>query len=99
MTGAPHQQEIVLDFTSYLGSLVIDAERPVSRIYSMDGAALYKITDDHYVCISCTSDECETHRGRAQLERVLPRNWECFFVGVNSDDHYAAYHYGPKAAE
>jgi hypothetical protein len=88
------KQPISGDYEQYLSSLAITPEQSISRIYSMDGAGLYKITDDHYVVIECT--RCK-HRGRALLERVLPRDWEVFHSGINTEEGFEVYHYGPTS--
>ena len=88
------RQPISVDHEQYLASLTTDPAQSISRIYSMDGAGLYKVSDDHYVCIECT--RCN-HKGRALLERVMPRDWEVFYSAVNFDDGFEVYHYGPPA--
>lgn len=89
------KKPISASYEEYLSSLAMDPEQSISQVYTMDGAGLYKVTDDHYVCIACT--KCNHHRGRALLERVLPRDWECFHSGVNVDEGFEVYHYGPAA--
>lgn len=89
-----NKQPTGLDYLAYLATLVTNSEQVISRIYSMDGAGLYKVADDHYVCVACTIDKCR-HKGRALLERVLPRDWECFASAVNTDEHFEVFHYGP----
>jgi hypothetical protein len=69
-------------------------EQVISRIDAMDGASLYKITDDHYVCVTCC-DQQHRHKGRALLKRVLPQDWECFASAVNVGDGTEVFHYGP----
>lgn len=88
----PHP--ISLDYETYLRSLVVNPDHEVSLIYMLDGAGLYKITDEHYVCVICTE---HTHKGKALLERVMPRDWECFSAAVNPEDGFELYHYGPPA--
>jgi hypothetical protein len=88
------KQPIGVDYLQYLATLATSPEQSISRIYSMDGAGLYKVTDEHYVCVECI--RCQ-HRGRALLERVLPRDWECFYSAVNTEDGFEVYHYGPPA--
>ena len=87
--------EIDVDHITYLNSLLM-GEGKVSRVYSMDGAGLYRITDEHYVIVCCSTPEC-AHRGKLLLERVMPREWICFHAGANTDDGFEAYHYGPEA--
>lgn len=91
-----NKQPTSLDHLSYLATLVTDPEQVISRIYSMDGAALYKVADDHYVCVACCNEKCK-HKGRVLLERVLPQDWECFASAVNLDEHFEIFHYGPAS--
>jgi hypothetical protein len=83
-----------LDPLEYLNTLRTSDEQVISRIYMMDGASLYKVADDHYVCIACAA-QGHTHKGRALLERVLPREWECFASAVNVEEGFEVFHYGP----
>jgi hypothetical protein len=62
----------------------------------VDGATLYKVTDDHYVCVCCIADK-HRHKGRVLLERALPQEWECFASGVNIEDGVGLFHYGPAS--
>lgn len=89
-----NKQPTGLDPTSYLATLVTDSEQVISRIYQMDGASLYKVAGDHYVCITCTRHK---HKGQPLLERVLPQDWECFASAVNVEDHFEVFHYGPAS--
>jgi hypothetical protein len=87
-----NKQPTGLDPLQYLATLVTDPEQVISRIYQMDGASLYKVADDHYVCVSCLKHK---HKGRPLLERVLPQTWECFASAVNVEDQFEVFHYGP----
>jgi hypothetical protein len=87
-------QPTSLDYEEYLATLIVDPAQVISQVYTMDGAALYRVADDHYVTIECT--KCK-HRGRALLERVMPKTWEVFASAVNPEDGFEAYHYGPPA--
>jgi hypothetical protein len=87
-------QPIDVDHESYLLSLSVDPEQVIVLVHSLDGAGLYKITDDHYVLIQCTA--C-SHKGKPLLERVLPREWSCFYGAANPDEGFEVFHYGPEA--
>jgi len=81
----------------YMDSLAMSSEKP-SEVYGLDGAALWRVTDDHFVMLVCTSDHDGaevSHRGPQMLLRVLPATWACFAVFVNPIDDYEAHHYGP----
>lgn len=91
-----NKQPTSLDYQSYLDTLATAPEQVISRIYTMDGAGLYKVADHHYVCVTCCNEDCG-HRGRALLERVLPQDWVCFYSAVNVEDQFEVYHYGPES--
>lgn len=92
-----NKQPTSLDHLSYLATLVTDPEQVISSIYTMDGATLYKVADEHYVSVACCKQE-HKHKGRALLERVLPQDWECFYSAINSEEGFEIYHYGPAAS-
>lgn len=82
-----------LDAHDYVLSLSL-TERP-SEVHAMDGAALWRIDDDHFVMLVCA--EHEGHKGHELLRRVLPPTWESFYVASNPAEEYEAHHYGPVA--
>lgn len=82
-----------LDAHDYLQSLAL-TERP-SEVYGMDGAALWRIADEHFVMLVCKDPAHAKHRGPALLRRVLPREWEVFYTAANPAEEYEAHHYGP----
>lgn len=89
-----NKQPTELNHLAYLATLMTSSEQVISRIYQMDGASLYKVADDHYVCVTCNNEQ-HGHKGRALLERVLPRTWECFASAANVDLGFEVFHYGP----
>lgn len=82
-----------LDATDYLQSLAL-TERP-SEVHALDGAALWRLADDHFVMLVCKAPEHEKHRGPELLRRVLPREWGVFYSAANPAEEYEAHHYGP----
>lgn len=85
-------REITIGAADYLDSLAM-IDKPV-EIYALDGAALYRVDDDHYVMLECT--EHEGHKGHEYLLRVLPAEWECFSSATNVEDEFDVFHYGPE---
>jgi hypothetical protein len=59
----------------------------------LDGAALYRIADGHFVVLNCIAHD--GHRGHQLLLRTLPPQWECFYSAVNPELKFEAFHYGP----
>lgn len=84
-------RETVLEPGEYLRSL--NVEREINEVYGLDGAALYRVADDHFVIMACR--EHEGHNGHALLRRVLPAHWGVFSEGVNTEAQFHAFHYGP----
>lgn len=84
-------RETALEASDYLKSLSLTRE--INEVYGLDGAALYRVEDDHFVILTCL--EHEGHNGHALLRRVLPPHWGVFGEGVNTDAQFRAYHYGP----
>ena len=85
-----------LDADDYLRSLSV--ERKVTPVYATDGAALFRVDDEHSVLITCLSPDCGPHRGAKTLRRSLPAHWAVFARRVNADEHFEAFHYGPPEA-
>jgi len=84
-----------LDAGEYLRSLHL--ERKINKVYGvLDGAGLYRVADDHFVILACTHHD--DHNGHALLRRVLPPHWGVIYRGVNVDEAFEAYHYGPVDA-
>lgn len=83
----------------YLDSLAM-TEKP-TEVYGLDGGALWRVADGHFVLLVCTAEHETpvTHRGPAMLLRVLPHDWVCFAVYANPADDYEAHHYGPAQPE
>lgn len=77
----------------YLRSLTITAAP--TEVYGLNGAALYRVDDGHFVIMECTDPEHPTHNGHALLRRVIPAAWSVFYLAHNPDEHYTAHHYGP----
>lgn len=80
-----------LDAGEYIASLAL-TEEP-SEVYALDGGALWRVTDEHFVLLVCLDHD--THKGPAQLKRVLPPEWELFYTASNPDEQYVAEHWGP----
>lgn len=76
----------------YLDSLVMGGP-PWSAVYAIDGATLYKLTDDHFVIFQCTQHP--GHTGVHMLIRLMPEAWEQFAEFVNPEAGFRARHYGP----
>ena len=89
--------ETSLDAHDYLKSLRVTDEEP-TEVSELDGAALWRITDDHFVLLTCADHE-HTHRGARLLLRVMPAEWACFYEATNTDDGFEVYHYGPDMGE
>jgi hypothetical protein len=85
-----------LDATEYLRSLSL-TEEPTS-VHSMDGAALWRIADDHFVMLVCKDPEHDAHNGEALLRRALPPHWGVFYEAGNPAEEFEARHYGPVDA-
>lgn len=84
----------------YMESLAM-GEQP-SEVYGLDGAALWRVGDDHFVLLVCTADhdgEQVSHRGPVLLSRLLPQEWACFATYVNPIDDFEAHHFGPDWQE
>lgn len=88
--------ETDLDAHDYMKSLAL-TEDP-SEVHGTDGAALWRIADEHFVLLVCTTDG-HTHRGPAMLRRVLPPHWQMFYATENSEQEFVAQHYGPVMGE
>lgn len=82
-----------LDARDYLKSLAL-TEQP-SEVHGMDGAALWRIADDHFVLLVCRAPQHPDHKGPAYLSRVLPPAWDVFHKASNPDKEFEAWHYGP----
>jgi hypothetical protein len=82
-----------LDAHDYLQSLAL-TERP-SEVHGMDGGALWRIADDHFVMLVCKSEGHEQAPGPELLRRVLPPHWGVFFTAANPAEEFEAHHYGP----
>lgn len=85
-----------LDAHDYIKSLALTDT--ASEIHAMDGAALWRVADDHFVILVCVEEGHPFHRGAAHLRRVLPATWGCFFSAANPAEDYEAHHYGPVDA-
>lgn len=79
-----------LDVLEYLKSLSVAGG--ATEVYAIDGASLYRLNDDHYVGVTCTEHK---HTGAAFLEKVLPVEWVKFAQARNTEEGFAATHYGP----
>lgn len=80
----------------YLDTLRMDGPDWVS-VYEHDGAALYKLTDEHFVIFQCLAHE--GHRGVHLLASNLPREFVEFAGFANPDLRFRARHYGPPLGE
>jgi hypothetical protein len=83
--------ETTHDAEQYVDSLRLDDDGP-REVYGLDGAALWRIAEHHYLVLACTE---HTHRGHELLIRVLPPTWVCFHSAINREDGFEAFHYGP----
>jgi hypothetical protein len=88
--------ETDLDAHDYMKSLAL-TEEP-SEVHGTDGAALWRIADDHFVLLVCSDIE-HTHRGPALLRRVLPPHWAVFYETENPEQEFIARHFGPVLGE
>lgn len=86
-------RDTALSPEEYVSSVALTDE--AVEVYATDGAALYRVGDDHFVILTCS--EHEDHEGHRMLQRVLPRTWECFYQAINVEDGFEAFHYGPEA--
>lgn len=84
-----------LDAADYLQSLAL-TESP-TEVHGMDGAALWRVADDHFVMLVCTTEDHDDHKGPALLRRVLPATWAIFYRASNPAEEFEAHHYGPVA--
>ena len=85
-----------LDAYDYLKSLAM-TEDP-TEVHEMDGGALFRIADDHFVMLVCKDPEHPGHKGPEYLRRVLPPHWGVFYSSVNPAEGFEAHHYGPVDA-
>ena len=85
-----------LDAADYLRSLAL-TEQP-SEVHEMDGGALWRIADDHFVMLVCKDAKHPGHKGPARLRSVLPPHWGVFYSAANPDLEFEAHHYGPVDA-
>lgn len=85
-----------LDAHDYLQSLAM-TETP-TEVHEMDGGALFRIADDHFVILVCKDPEHAQHKGPEYLRRVLPAAWGRFYSAANPDECFEAHHYGPVDA-
>jgi hypothetical protein len=85
-----------LDAADYIKSLAL-TEAP-TEVHGLDGAALWRIADDHFVMLVCKDPEHAAHRGQELLRRALPPHWGVFFSAGNPAEEFEAYHYGPVDA-
>jgi hypothetical protein len=85
-----------LDAYDYLQSLALS--EPVSEVHEMDGGALFRIADDHFVLLVCKDPEHAGHKGPQYLRRVLPAEWGVFYEAANPAEEFEAHHYGPVDA-
>lgn len=85
-----------LDAFDYLKSLAL-TEAP-AEVHEMDGGALWRIADDHFVILVCKDPEHAEHKGPEYLRRVLPPHWGVFFAAANPAEEFEAHHYGPVDA-
>jgi hypothetical protein len=85
-----------LDARDYLKSLAM-TEDP-TEVHGMDGAALWRIDDDHFVLLVCKTPEHGEHKGPELLRTVLPRDWQVFYTAANPAEEFEAHHYGPVDA-
>lgn len=89
-------KQTLLDAEEYLRSLNLD--RTINKVYGvLDGAALYRAADEHFVIVVCT--EHDNHQGHALLRRVLPAAWDVLYKGANTEEAFEAWHYGPADTE
>jgi hypothetical protein len=92
-----------LDAQEYLAALDLsrmtgnEDDRP-TEVWEMDGGALWRVSDDHFVMLVCKDAEHPAHKGPAQLRRVLPAGWGVFYAAGNPAEQYEAHHYGPVDA-
>jgi len=89
-----------LDAREYLAALDLsrmtgNEDDAPSEIHGMDGGALWRVADDHFVMLVCKDDEHAGHRGPELLRRVLPAAWQVFYSAANPAEYYEAHHYGP----
>ena len=83
-----------LDASDYLASLAM-TEAP-TEVHGMDGASLWRVSDDHFVMLVCKDPEhTYRHKGPAYLRRVLPAHWVVFYSAANPAAEFEAHHYGP----
>lgn len=82
-----------LDARDYLKSMAL-TEDP-SEVHGMDGGALWRIADDHFVLLICRDPAHPDHMGPEYLRRVLPGTWAPFHKASNPDQEFEAWHYGP----
>ena len=85
-----------LDAFDYIKSMGL-TETP-TEVHEMDGGALFRIADDHFVILVCVDPEHPNHKGAGYLRRVLPAHWGCFYSASNPSEGFEAHHYGPVDA-
>lgn len=80
----------------YLESLIspwFEEEQGLKELSAVDGAALYKVGDEHYVVLQCA--EHGHHRGAEYLAKIMPEGWVRFAEVRNDEDEYIGHHWGP----
>jgi hypothetical protein len=86
-------RETTQDAKAYLDGVALGGEW--TEIYELNGAALFRVGDDHFVILACS--EHEGHNGHELLLRVLPPHWVCFHQAFSPEYGFEAFHYGPDA--